>query len=896
MTDKFGRHKSTRWVRASVPSYGDEWNDDDGYDYGSISEDSNEQDEEPVRSPLLNQVPPEKFVLPGENKDDNDYEDKSQDDANGKDMAEADKRSDGNKLVLSIDNLRDHDSDNDSNSDLDDPQNLHESDEGMVKSQTVTVDTRLKPELFDQPPTPSHNMETPSSEQSFQSDDSIQHEPTALRVAGDSQKDSFQGHDQNGGYDNIIEEYPDKEETPKPELDGHDLGTENADSEMLPSESDKDKENLVLSIDNRNLDDKDSEEDSDQDDFIPYYEKQTHDIHRDDDINASSDDSSDFHHSSEPNHTRNKSDALDSLINDLQSASLHEDGLPKMDSIQNITLPDFENYYEYDDSEEEKPVTPIAPLSTADEKSYHEKYLTELSGHKPSIRKPPKSLPSMAASAKEPSLTNSRSSSVRKPPESLVSPTYSTFGDAVEAYMSDRGSEQTQKINTDDDEDYSNTDSEKREFESPEAPEMAPASSEQEAPESDQNNLDKDQSQMKTSSSAGTLGMPATESNTSELHPVTSSGSLSTGKHSFDQRSDFPEPPPSFDRDITRRDSTMSTNTFSMGSWKPNTNNFRDQFINDNDNDSNYNFSLDTESSTGYQKFTKPRNISSSDTMSLVSSVSMPETVDVPLPSIHEDPNDNDNDIDKDDTFSSGDTNKDDIPSQGLGISSSNMTSDSILNEHEYDKGKFQEEMSSKESLSKDQAGGVGGGSRQQRYASLLPPISDDNASTDMGENTTIVDSNSMVPSISISNSNNEPQVHKRVESDSSTFTQGTRKTFPPNAYPVSNWKTIMKPSQSIDRINLLRDALEKEIAYDTGLQTWLSETLTKSNNSSNIHIGRIASEAYQNATHSDLRRHASIRSRVSSVKDKVETGGLHASNLGKKFFSRGKKLMRSSS
>ena len=41
--------------------------------------------------------------------------------------------------------------------------------------------------------------------------------------------------------------------------------------------------------------------------------------------------------------------------------------------------------------------------------------------------------------------------------------------------------------------------------------------------------------------------------------------------------------------------------------------------------------------------------------------------------------------------------------------------------------------------------------------------------------------------------------------------------------------------------------------------------------------IGRVASQAYQNAAHNDLRRHASLRTTVNLVKDKVEgtTGSL---------------------
>lgn len=876
MTDKFGRQKSTRWVRASVPSYGDEWNDDDGYDYGSISEESGDEALRSQRSPQLNDIPTERFILPDSNKE--------------PPINESPQKP-NEKLVLSIDNLKEHDSDNDSNSEEDPTPKDHSDNtdikdnknttDGTVKTQTLTVDSNLPDTI--EPPTPNYNIETPSSERSFQSDtDSIQNE-TDLRVANPAQvlthsrtQSQPQSHKNNSlfGYSDIIEEYPDD---PAPEQDGH--------------ESDTDKEpkneNLVLSIDNKTYGD--DSDDSDQDDPIPYYEKQSHG-HKDNlGYSTSDDDEDDNETSGEHNHSHNRSDALDSLINDLQSASFRNDdheGLPKMDSIHDMSLPDFENNYDYyDDDTDDKPVTPIAPLSTKEEKSYHEKYISELSGHKPSIRKPPAPLKfSGKDSNPDLSVPASRGSSIKKvPKESVVSPSYSNFGDAVDAYMSDKEDRaeplRESEEENDNDKEMPPQDSDMNEEATPyQRGEIYYLSDEE-----DVNSNDVSETTPKPDSEALNPPIGSLDVNASDLHPVGSTGSLSTGKYSFDQKNEFPEPPATLDR----RDSTMSTNTFSMGGWKPNTNNFRDQFINDNDNESNFNFSLDNESSSGYQKFTKPRNVS--DNMSLMSSVSMPETVDVPLPSINEDGDDHD--LDKDDTFSSGDQSRGE-PSRGLGITSSNMTSDSILNEHDYEHGgKFHEEMSSKESLSKDSA-------RQQRYTSLLPPISDDNKSSVTGGDSTLNESSSIVPSISISNTtgNDDQLTHKRIGSDASTFTQSTRKTFPPNAYPVSNWKTIMKPSQSIDRITLLKEALEKEIAYDTGLQTWLSETLTKSNNSSNIHIGRIASEAYQNATHNDLRRHASIRSRVSSVKDKVETSGLHASNLGKKFFSRGKKLMRSSS
>lgn len=115
---------------------------------------------------------------------------------------------------------------------------------------------------------------------------------------------------------------------------------------------------------------------------------------------------------------------------------------------------------------------------------------------------------------------------------------------------------------------------------------------------------------------------------------------------------------------------------------------------------------------------------------------------------------------------------------------------------------------------------------------------------------------------------------------------------------PRYNWKQIMALSQPIDRIQQLKLASLEEKNYDTGLSNWLHENLKRSQVALNIHIGKIATEAYQNAQHNDLRRHTSIRSKVSAVKDKMDSGnfGLQASNLGRRFLNRGKKLMKSGS
>lgn len=858
MADKFGRHKSARWVRASLPSYGDEWNDED-YEYGS-SEDEN------VKSPDLNNVVAERFVIPDQSP----------------------VKSPTEKLVLSIDKLRtdvsDESDDNeemkqDNNEMINEPTmqdpkpSLHD-DDGKVTETILT--TSGNPDL--EPPTPLYSSsqklvtapETPLSEQSFQSDtDSIQNE-TDLRV----------GHAKSSLVHEVIPEVPtekhgDKEvaqDVAGKENVGKDAGdmatdVEEADQVHNSTDFNKDLESgshdghiddgattdegelgrppLVLSIDHRNYNDS---SDSDEDP-IPYYEKKLDQVHTDSEAGEADDgDNTD---------TRGTEDhsQIDSFINDLQNTSRASDKemLPRLDT--DISLPDFENhysYYDYDDdrnkdigSGDDGNYTPIAPLATKDEQKIHEQYVQGLGGHKPSVRKPP-------------------SVTVDPPTEpqhkTQESGNYSHFADAVDEYMSDRGSEHTGDRN-------------------------------EEELNGSQEDISADSSNTRDTSENLDIGEQGL-AGSSDLHPVASTGSLSTGKGSIDPRGDFFEPPQSsFDKNIGRRDSTMSTNTLSMGGWKPNTNNFRDQFINDNDNESAFNFNMENETSSGYQRFVRPRTVS--DNMSFISASSIPETIDAPLPEINEDEEDAGNE-----TFSSENQTSNDT-TNGLGITTQESAQDSILDDHAYEDGRFQEKWSSEETVPQPKT-------TSQKYSSLLDPVtSEENVSSkrmvsEATDSTGVssADSSSIVPSFSISGAptlTGESKALERKFSTSSAATDSTKKTFPPSAYPVSNWKAIMKPSQPQDRIALLKEALVKEYEYDTGLQTWLNETLTKSDNLSTVHIGRIASQAYQNAAHNDLRRHVSIRSRVSSVKDKVETSGLQASNFGKKFFNRGKKLMRSS-
>ena len=207
-----------------------------------------------------------------------------------------------------------------------------------------------------------------------------------------------------------------------------------------------------------------------------------------------------------------------------------------------------------------------------------------------------------------------------------------------------------------------------------------------------------------------------------DLNPTisaTSSGSLSTGSFSFDAAQSASQKEEASkqedtnkadtnkaDDDISRRVSTMSTNTISMGNWKPNTNNYRDQFINDNDNESHINFNPYADSNSNYNNFTKMRTVSgaSFDSVSNSSSVSVPETIDAALPSIDEDPDNHDSTINGSDN--------------SLDLTKTINTTDSVLKEHHYHPQVFKEEkvtpISSKDDLGKTTA------HEPQKYSSLL--------------------------------------------------------------------------------------------------------------------------------------------------------------------------------
>lgn len=912
MSDKFGRNKSTRWVKASIPTYGDEWGDEYDYDYESGNE------SEPEHSESQTQTANEQSTSVEEKRSQRKYSDVLQLDQYGNREKDADVQAQNPNLVLSIDKLRTrrYTSEDSSSEDEEGPEIMDEIDEPYRKSgsedfifednkvklqskqpsdagddktselsdmpinQTVTtLDKQYgqKPDLL--PPTPTFSTtdktnnsvgETPKSERSYQSDaDSIQNEPSDLNIRDIGK---FSSHLYENAYSNDIP-VESNHMTQEDHLDKHmqqeheQLETQQDESTMSSNESKSTEAPapLVLSIDKKKYDDNDNSSD---DDWGYNSQKES------DEETASEDEkhptevekpyTGDLNEEKDTPH-KNKSDALDNLIMDLQNASLvgNKDGqvtksarneasgkdelFLNMDSLQNISLPDFENnsFSHYDgenhkglniqnilpDEQEEnsQPPTPIAPLTFGDEVKGHEDFVTGLTGHRRSIRKPP---PNSA------NLTTNRNE--------LVSVDYTNIADAVSGYMNDDGSNKNLDLNLGD------------------------------------------------SGAARLSNVPETEGDDNEnkdleadLNPTisaASSGSLSTGSFSFDaaHASQKQEGPKQEDmnkeeeeEDISRRVSTMSTNTISMGNWKPNTNNYRDQFINDNDNESHINFNPYADSNSNYNKFTKMRTVSggSFDSVSNSSSVSVPETIDAALPSIDEDPDNHDSTVNGSDN--------------SLDLTKTINTTDSVLKEHHYHPQVFKEEkvtpISSKDDLGKTTT------QEPQKYSSLLGTSTGEAEKGDLSR----TKSNSSFASDEEATSN----TGKRLGSTSSAGTPSlsASKNFTPQPYNLYNWKSIMATSQPIDRIRLLRDALQKETDYDTGLLNWLNESLRQSEDASNIHIGKIATQAYQNAAHNDIRRHASIRSKVSIVRDKVETSGLQASSLGKRFFNRGKKLMKSS-
>lgn len=308
-------------------------------------------------------------------------------------------------------------------------------------------------------------------------------------------------------------------------------------------------------------------------------------------------------------------------------------------------------------------------------------------------------------------------------------------------------------------------------------------------------------------------------------------------------------PPPPIGKegtDMSRRNSTVSTATFNMGAWKPNTSTYRDQFVDSNDNESQMNVSIFNKDELAYKKFTRMGPVSIyAPSISNSSCVSVPDTVDTTLQQINEDQ------LDEDipDTVSVARSYQP-VATHG---SSEHSLGSSVLHDHAYERPKFHEETHTPNGSTDD-----------------LAPICEEG----------------------------EPRAGNLAASTSALLdSKEALKMLKKNKYPVSNWKKIMAVSQPVDRINLLKKAKSDEENYNSGLSHWLHESL-KSSESPHIQIGQLATQAYKNAQHTDIRRHTSIRSKVNLVRDKIEPGnlGMQASSLGRKFLSRGKKLMKQGS
>lgn len=890
MSDKFGRHKSTRWVKA-VPTYDNDWGDEYDYDYGSDIDKEEEIEEQPPAHTVKSandqdsatsmsfddsreiEVANDRNLSPSFGVQKTTSNDQISHHSGLVDEAKEEnhqlKPQPASNLVLSIDKMRPrsvyYDS-SDEDEEVEEPQHEQKQEIAPVpEKKLLTIEPPVEtPKDAYVPPTPvfnNHpsNPETPQSDLSYQSDaDSIQREPAALNVGPivylpespvarySSEVEPVRGFPDNETIHEVIPEKTATKESP-----------------VAPAP-------LVLSIDNQKFDDDSDEDDwgynsqhSSNDEAEAHHEDDLEDEMRGLKLNKSRD---------VPSITQDKkpikTDALDSLINDLGKVSVENDSdsfnshsehdnkatdsfLPRMDSIHNISLPDFENnsfgtysdknetFNDYNpsnvdsildqhttddiDDENAQPPTPVAPLSHSEARKGHESFVQDLSGHRPSIRKPPPS------KAQEKSIEpNSRLD--------LVSVDYSNIADAVSGYINDDQS-------------------------------------------SIQNSL---KFKNKNNSSNDHL----------ELRPVTSSGSLSTGKLSVatsnhtSQRGDDensirsvkdnekePPVPEKNNEDLSRRMSTMTTNTtntFNLGGWKPNTGNFRDQFINDNDNESQFSFNPSIDS--GYSKFTNVRDasgISFVETSSNASSLSVPETIDIALPRIPEDHGEeSEGDLTDDQTGTDDDKHKD------LGSLPTNVTADTVLKDHDYPKPLFNEErMTPHNSLDHVPQSDLSTEEQKEKRSSLVSD-STVNSDKDVGTDKRLISS----------------------ATDATDATEMSKKSYIQQPRPKYNWKQIMNTSQPVDRIRLLKEALEMETVYDTGLLNWLHETLKLSENTSSMHVGKIASQAYQNAAHQDIRRHGSIRSKVNIVKDKVETSGLTASSFGKRFLSRGRKLMKSGS
>lgn len=782
MADNFERHRSTRWVKADVPSYGDNWGDD--YDnYDNYEQDiAEEPKEEATTTPNL--------VLSIDNHRRYGYDDDDSEQAYSQPPLAISEPKDGafgRDLLDSSDEEVSYIPESPDRAAPELPEK--DSPEATAKHRPAPLDTSgLAQEDF-VPPTPtfsqttfSQQPETPVSDRSFISDaDSIQREPESLNVAG-----------RNDESLNEIKEDPQLENAAEKPLE------------------------LVLSVDKLNLHDNSSDDsDSLHFDNERSTEKATTStlaLPQDEETPASPREE----HVDSPLHVNLpelpserrpiKTDALDSLINDLlkmerlstykESAKKDlpppppgkdedegEANLPSLSSIRDMSLPNFEDQSFSGLSPETSHVLDELTQELQEEvQKAHELYVSNLLAHTRSVKKAPPRSPNPEVKTTEPE-------EAREAPSTPKQQAQSELGD---------------------DYDPSNP-----------------------------------------------------------LHigaiPVLSPESIST-KHLSADFSNMPLQPPQPPRgplaDVLRRDSTMTTSTFNMGNWKPNTSMYRDQFVNDNDNESHMNVSVYNGKDNHDRFVSNHSSLGYAESFTNSSTLSVPETV--ALPSIHEDTSDaeimrDDDDTSDDHSFSHLDNSKSDgdlsLPGKDQRSSQGSI---------------FKEEKltlpGSLEQLPKDN-------NTNEKYKSMCS-----------------------IESKSDENEEDQPPQRSATKRLASTSSFGISKP-PMQKYPVSKWKDLTSPSQPVDRIEAFKNAKQREIEYDSGLQYWLQETLRSTEVSPNMHIGKLAEQVYQNATHTDIRRHTSmalnttsLRNKVSLVKDKMDT----TAGFGRRFLNKGKKFMKS--
>lgn len=378
-----------------------------------------------------------------------------------------------------------------------------------------------------------------------------------------------------------------------------------------------------------------------------------------------------------------------------------------------------------------------------------------------------------------------------------------------------------------------------------------------------------------------------------DIAPVMSPESISTKHLSGDFQHMVQPNSAALNRDdLLRRDSTMTTSTFNMGSWKPNTNVYRDRFVNDNDNESQANYNaFDAEDENNYTKFTGMRSASAgyAESFTNSSSLSVPETV--ALPSINENASDGDDTFD--DSLESSQQNRND---SSQGHVDKNASSVSVLKDRrDQDTPTFVEErlstvgsMEHLRSLDSIETAATKSARNSQR----------DDHDMSASERATGTGTDKAVPET--------PDDTQKSNVEASGASAGTRNTSElagsasvkrsNQKYPVFSFKKIMAISQPIDRIQALQKAKQDEFNYDSGLQYWIQETLKSAEVAPTMQISKLAEEAYLNAQHTDLRRHASmslntasLRNKVSLMKDKMDT----TAGFGRRFLNKGKKLMK---